>query len=785
MRPFKETSLTCRPLIREVTKNIAILQSFIYLCGEWNGFFRPSGRCSRPKSDKMRNFLLTLALIAGSAIAMCASVVSRPVMSNPVLSASGSPDIPVVLVEFADLGFSLEDPAAFYEELFNGTEISLSSSSGSVRQWFDDNSRGVFTPRFHILGPVTLPLGYIHYGENDPYGGDMHILQMIQEACSLALDAIDPAPFDSDGDGMIDIIQILYAGMDDSGTGFRQYVQPRVGSVIEEGGWAQAEGYVIDHFILSNELESIWQHSIGRTLRSYCSLLGLPSLTDPDAGNMIQTPGHWSLMDLGWVNRNGDTPAALSAPERFALGWIDPPILPQEDTVNIYPLAEGGDAWLMPTDSEDEYFLLEYRALQGWDAGLPGEGVLVWHICFDRNLWDEDRVNSDSSHQGVRLIKANKTDLYDSTSADVNHTASGWAFPGRNDSMSLSALTSPPLLTSDGSPTLYSLNDIHLEEGYASLRTGVSDEYPAPVALSPSSDEVGETWFTASWLPSSGNEEGYLVSLYHKSSDPASEDYCDFGYGESFIIPYGWYASSTAIASLESMCGATPPALRLNNDSDYLLSPDYGSPVNFLSFFLLGINGGSYGTIFLSGTDGKGSNHLIDIIPVPDTATVYTYDTTRIPDDIRQIRLMFNRMIGAVIIDDVRIAYGSADTFIRDVQVSGDDTRVDMTALPDDGATYSFRVQACYPPSDDDERDVILSAPSNSVTVTLNRPDLLRETPLPLPWRLENRRILSSSPLRIVTLSGSCVGYGTDILLPCAGLYVIITDSGATKLAVD
>ena len=63
---------------------------------------------------------------------------------------------------------------------------------------------------------------------------------------------------------------------------------------------------------------------------------------------------------------------------------------------DMKPLSEGGTTYLVrSTGNSDEYYLLENRRQTGWDYGCPGNGLLIFHVDFDRTAWRENYVNTD------------------------------------------------------------------------------------------------------------------------------------------------------------------------------------------------------------------------------------------------------------------------------------------------------------------------------------------------------------------------------------------------------
>ena len=52
-----------------------------------------------------------------------------------------------------------------------------------------------------------------------------------------------------------------------------------------------------------------------------------------------------------------------------------------------------GKAYAIETSRSGEWFLIENRQKEGWDEELPGHGMLIWHINYDKQTWDNDAAN--------------------------------------------------------------------------------------------------------------------------------------------------------------------------------------------------------------------------------------------------------------------------------------------------------------------------------------------------------------------------------------------------------
>ena len=356
--------------------------------------------------------------------------------TSPQVPTLGSPRIPIILVNYTDVQFIDENPVATFQNQFNEMEK-------SCLHYFQAQSRGQFSPQFDILGPVDLPNNRAYYGSNKSvYGSvvDAQLGTMIYDACTGMQD-VDFSQYDNDGDGLVDVVVVLYAGVGEA-QAYRtvpESVWPCQWDMQESFDWGcsptgpfQLNGVTIDKYAVFNELEGSSNYStsidgIGTFCHEFGHCLGLP---DFYATNGAYNYGMsvWDIMDNGCYLDNAHTPAGYSSYERHFMGWMDL-IDPVENTYyTLSPLnSDSGTAVKVTNDANpDEYYLLEYRVKTGWDAYLPGEGILVMHVDYDKNIWDANTPNNISSHQRMTIIPAdgklssgtNKTDPWPQGACD-------------------------------------------------------------------------------------------------------------------------------------------------------------------------------------------------------------------------------------------------------------------------------------------------------------------------------------------------------------------------------
>lgn len=131
---------------------------------------------------------------------------------NSTFPLSGSPRGLVILVEYSDVHFTIENAHEEFSRMLNEEGYSDFGGTGSARDWFIENSSGKFTPQFDVAGPVRLSNPMAYYGENMSNGDDIRAERMVIEACQILDDEIDFTQYDEDNDGFIDNIFVFYAG---------------------------------------------------------------------------------------------------------------------------------------------------------------------------------------------------------------------------------------------------------------------------------------------------------------------------------------------------------------------------------------------------------------------------------------------------------------------------------------------------------------------------------------------------------------------------------------------
>ena len=363
------------------------------------------------------------------------------------LTCMGSPKVPVILVQFADLSFSVgkndTEVKALYHDFFNAGEgVQPASNACSVREYFRNNSDGQFTPEFDVIGPVTLSKSYSYYGKDSQSGNkDIHVNEFYQEACKAARAASEQewSQYDNNNDGTVDIVFFIYAGLGQNQQGAPDdtiWPKESVSSltVRSEGVSVSFAGYGCACELLYDEMDGI-----GCCVHELCHGLGLPDFYDTK--EVAYGLDYWDIMDSGCYKLGGRMPVELSAYERDFFGWRKLVELDPNETysLTLQPLEKGGVGYkVVNKANHNEYFILENRQNTGTDVYIGWQtddqqlmygwnhGLMITHVDYSATSWRLNSINTNPNHQRITLVPADG-ELISSLKQDEQKTDEEWA----------------------------------------------------------------------------------------------------------------------------------------------------------------------------------------------------------------------------------------------------------------------------------------------------------------------------------------------------------------------
>ena len=339
---------------------------------------------------------------------------NSPLSRNPIINTgwggvpyfphTGSPKALVILAEFQDTTFTIQDTKNVFtnylmnEEHFTETRYSQNQNYKGVRGYFKDCSYGKFTPVFDVVGPIKLPKAHAVYGaDND------NIDLLLTDACNAVDAMVNFADYDANNDGIVDLVYVIYAGHSANYKGNKvTNIWPKSATVYITDKF---DGKSIRRYGVSNELKGSDKTSknnkkingIGLFCHEFSHTLGLPDIYayQTDAENQDdQGMEFWDIMDGGTEIRGGHVPASYLAWEREVMGWLDVEKLTTDCTINeLKSLDNDGKAYKIENpNNSNEYIVLQSIQKgpwnQGWTKNSYAQGLLAYRISYP-----SDKVN--------------------------------------------------------------------------------------------------------------------------------------------------------------------------------------------------------------------------------------------------------------------------------------------------------------------------------------------------------------------------------------------------------
>jgi len=388
----------------------------------------------------------------------------------------------VILVEFTDAKFSRTDANSFYSRAVNevgyngyitqGPNPQTVTCTGSIRDYFADNSAGQFTPEFDVVGPITINHSCYAGRDSANYFPAYEILPAIDNQ-------VDFSQYDADNDGKVDMFYIIYAGKGSNFVGNNSgYVWPfasQISSMLTlDGKKFGRYACGVEIFGWEQTPSSLVIDGIGTMVHEFSHVLSLPDLYDTNYENGGQSldPQRWSVMAGGSYLNNSRTPAGYGIYERYASGVLMPVTINAEQSFTMGSMQSQNKGYRISAAVPNEFFLLENRQKEKWDEYLPGHGMLVWHVdSTNKAYWESNIINVNPNHNYMHLERANGR-----TTADSGLDNDSDPFPGSDNVTEITNETTPNLMSFYNAPTSVTVHNIAENNGIISFTTQVSPE---------------------------------------------------------------------------------------------------------------------------------------------------------------------------------------------------------------------------------------------------------------------------------------------------------------------
>jgi M6 family metalloprotease-like protein len=377
----------------------------------------------------------------------------------------------LVLVSFNDLKFQTEDPISHWTPIFNAEDYREGKFVGSVHDYFYAQSYGQLNLTFDL---VEVQLSEDHKKYRSTQKDDDNSKYLVTDIMDILLQRndIDWSIYDWNGDRYIEQLLILYAG---KGSAYGNFSNDYDAIWPHQFWLSQHDNYqpitftyneqemTIDSYCCVQELANN-ESTFGTICHEYSHCFGLPDFYN----DATQYVGSWDLMDSGNYNGSGYCPPSYSAHERWLMGWLETTEINEPATItDMKANSEEPTAYLLRNSGwDDEYYIIENRQQTGWDASLPGSGVVIFHVDYDKDVWMNSYPNS-YEKQRYTIFAANNR-------SQMTYFSYSWPYPyGSNNQLTDNSAPAATLnnANANGQKLMSKpITDIEVTDGLASFK---------------------------------------------------------------------------------------------------------------------------------------------------------------------------------------------------------------------------------------------------------------------------------------------------------------------------
>ena len=285
--------------------------------------------------------------------------------------STGNVKILCILAAFSNRAFVKTQSE--FNNLMNQVGYNIGGAKGSVKDYYLESSYGLLNLQVTVIGPVTLSNTTAYYATN--HGA------FANQVVNLADPLVDYSQFATNG--KVDFFHIIFAGYGDEAINDGQQIWSHYGGI-----YATKDGVQLLCYSCSPELRNSSGSNItyiGVVAHEMGHGLGSTDYYDISAnygGPDFIGAGRWCLMAGGSWNDSGCQPAFVNPYQKIQFGWLTPQIIAGGSHVSNMPASANNPVvYKMVANANGEHYLLENRQYVGFDASLPGHGLLIWHIA--------------------------------------------------------------------------------------------------------------------------------------------------------------------------------------------------------------------------------------------------------------------------------------------------------------------------------------------------------------------------------------------------------------------
>jgi M6 family metalloprotease-like protein len=367
---------------------------------------------------------------------------------------TGNRKLICILMGFKDKAFTKTQ--SDFNNLFNQVGYSTGGATGSVKDYYLENSWGQFNLTVDVFGPYTASQNMSYYGKNDAYGNDQNPRALVTEAVNAADAAANYANYDNDGDGTVDGVYVIYAGYGEEAGASADAIWAHAWNITP----VTKDGKTISKYSCSAELRGnsgTTITSIGVICHEFGHVLGAPDYYDTDysTGGQFEGTGKWDMMASGSWNNNGVTPAHHNAYTKVKVyGWATATVLSSATNVTVKPVKDNKSFYQINSTTSGEYWIMENRQQVGFDTYVPGHGLVIYHVHKDvATASSSNNINATYPQKMYPVCASATTNPGTTSSSYGSINSAGCPFPGSSNKTSFTDATTPNMKSWAGANT--------------------------------------------------------------------------------------------------------------------------------------------------------------------------------------------------------------------------------------------------------------------------------------------------------------------------------------------
>lgn len=441
---------------------------FEYAILNEKGDLIPSGILVRNESERNsseKSFLATISkglFYSEDQVSMMKSIWDiKASEAQKAFPTTGNRKLICLLIGFKDKAFT--KTKTDFENLFNQVGYTTGGATGSVKDFYLENSWNQFNLTVDVAGPYTASQNMSYYGGNDASGNDLRPRELVLEAVNFADPTVNFANYDNDNDGTVDGVYLIYAGYGEEAGGGANCIWAHAWQITP----VTKDGKTISKYSCSAELRGssgTTITSIGVICHEFGHVLGAPDYYDTNysTGGQFEGTGQWDMMASGSWNNNGVTPAHHNAFTKiYFYSWATATTLTAAADITVHNAAENQSFYRINTTTSGEYYLIENREKHKFDAYIPGSGLLIYHVHSGVMTSASSNTINTTYPQRMYPVCASATTNPSTTPASYGSiNSAGCAWPGTSNKTSFTDATTPNMKSWAGANTAKPMTNI-------------------------------------------------------------------------------------------------------------------------------------------------------------------------------------------------------------------------------------------------------------------------------------------------------------------------------------